>query len=359
MSTTKTLRINDSIVIVILILTFLLGSCKAPVKALLPNKYSSLFKTHPAGDISNYSLPNSWEDRIYPLDEIHKDFAVRMNLLDDFSEVPEPYPKMDKIHTLIQEIAKQDTDSIKRLKSMYIYGIYLCKNLGGTGISGFVYDKEIVRGGFILIDGEMISRTANDWITLKETSVFQKKDSSKLHISLTEENLNTVSGALDYILLHELGHIISQTDHFLPDQRDRFRDFTAFSFSSQDWIHEEKSVYDDSIFPERKQIIFYTANSQFSIPKDAETIYTNLEKTPFPTLYASQNPDDHFADSFVSYITIFHQKKNPILRLDLGEGKSRTFENGLVSGRSQRETIFFRTFFDQFFLKIYPNPYFF
>lgn len=330
-----------------LILIYFFGSCKAPVKPLLPNKYSSLFKTHPAGDISNYSLPNSWEDRIYPLDEVHKDFAIRMNLLDDFSQTPEPYSNMEKIHSLIKEISNQDSDSIRQLKSKYIYGIYLCKNLGGTGISGFVYDKEIVRGGFILIDGEMISRTANDWITLKESSVFQKKDSSKLRVTLTEENLSSVSGALDYILLHELGHIISQTDGFLPDQRDSFRDFTKFIFSSQDWIHEEKSIYDESIFPERNKIIFYSENSKYSIPQDAEIIYTNLEKTPFPTLYASQNPDDHFADSFVSYITIFHQNKHPILKIELSSGKFLTFENGMISRRSKREEDILKSFLNK------------
>lgn len=270
-----------------------------------------------------------------------------MNLLDDFSQTPEPYSNMEKIHSLMKEISNQDSDSIRQLKSKYIYGIYLCKNLGGTGISGFVYDKEIVRGGFILIDGEMISRTANDWITLKESSVFHKKDSSKLRMTLTDENLSSVSGALDYILLHELGHIISQTDRFLPDQRDSFRDFTAFSFSSQDWIHEEKSIYDTSIFPERNKIIFYSENSQFSILKDAEIIYTNLEKTPFPTLYASQNPDDHFADSFVSYVSIFYQKKHPILKIDLGAGKFLTFENGMLSGRSKREADILKSFLNK------------
>jgi len=319
--------------------------CKAPVKKLLPNKYSSLFKTHPAGEVTQYSLSGSWEDRVYQLDEVHKDFAHRMNLLDDFTQVPKPYPDMERIKSLVREIASLESQDMKKLKTKYIYGIYICQNLGGTGISGFVYDRDTIPGGFILIDGDMISRNANDWISLKESSVFQTQDSSKIRVLLTEEKDSKISGALDYILLHELGHIISQTEKFLPDQRDEYRDFTKFSFSSKDWINEETSMYDDTIFPERNTIVFYSHTSKLTIPEDAEKIYLNLEKTPFPTLYASQNPDDHFADSFVSFITTIQHKKNHIIKITYPDGTHKIFKNGMLTKRSNREISYFTSLF--------------
>jgi hypothetical protein len=319
--------------------------CKHPVKKLLPNKYSSLFKTHPAGDITQYSLSENWEDRVYQLDEVHKDFAHRMNLLDDYSQVPTPYPDFARIKTLVREIASEESQEIKKLRTKYIYGIYICKNLGGTGISGFVYDKDNIPGGFILIDGDMISRNANDWISLKESSVFQTQDSSKLRVLISEEENSKISGALDYILLHELGHIISQTEKILPDQRDEYRDFTKFSFSSKDWINEETSVYDENLFPERSKLFFYSKTSKLTIPNDAEKIYQNLEKTSFPTLYSSQNPDDHFADSFVSYITTILHKKDHIIKISYPDGTYKIFRNGMLTGRSKREVSFFTSLF--------------
>ena len=321
------------------------SSCKYPVKKLLPNKYSSLFKTHPAGDALQYPLSRNWEDRVYQLDEVHKDFAHRMNLLDDYSQIPRPYPDIEKIKSLVREIASLESQEMKEIKTKYIYGIYICKNLGGTGISGFVYNKDTIPGGFILIDGDMISRNANDWISLKESSVFQNQDSSKIKVLISEEENSKISGALDYILLHELGHIISQSEKILPDHRDEYRDFTKFSFSSKDWTNEETSVYDDRIFPERKKIVFYSKTSKLTIPNDAEKIYLNLEKTPFPTLYASQNPDDHFADSFVSYVTTIRDKKNHLIKITYPDGTSKIFKNGMLTGRSNREIFFFNTLF--------------
>ena len=319
--------------------------CKEPVKKLLPNKYSSLFKTHPAGDVAQYSLSGNWEDRVYQLDEVHKDFAHRLNLLDDFTQVPKPYIDMERIKSLAREIASFESQEIKKIKNKYIYGIYICQNLGGTGISGFVYDKDTIPGGFILIDGDMISRSTNDWISLKESSVFQTQDSSKIRVLLTEDDDSRISGALDYILLHELGHIISQTEKILPDQRDEYRDFTKYSFSSKDWINEETSVYDDTLFPERNTIVFYSNTSKLTIPNDAEKIYLNLEKTPFPTLYASQNPDDHFADSFVSFITTIQLKKNHIIKITYPNRTHKIFKNGMLTGRSKREISYFTSLF--------------
>lgn len=327
------------------ILLFCTTFCKEPVKKLLPNKYSSLFKTHPAGEVAQYSLSGNWEDRVYQLDEVHKDFAHRLNLLDDYSQVPNPYPDVERIKSLVREIASKESQEMKKLKSKYIYGIYICQNLGGTGISGFVYDKDTIPGGFILIDGDMISRNANDWMSLKESSVFQTQDSSKIRVLITEDNDSRISGALDYILLHEMGHIISQTEKILPDQRDEYRDFTKFSFSSKDWINEETSVYDDTLFPERKRIVFYSNSSKLTIPNDAEKIYQNLEKTPFPTLYASQNPDDHFADSFVSYITTIQLKKNHIIKITYPNGTHKIFKNGMLTRRSKREISYFTSLF--------------
>ncbi len=326
-----------------LLLLFLsLQNCKDSKKEQIENIYHTLFTTHKAGSKELYSNQKPWQERIYPLDEIHKDFIIQMNLLDNFKEIPTEYKNFSLILGLIQSIARKEDPIVYRIKEKNILAIYICSNLGGTGISGFVYDGEKVIGGYIIIDGDMIYKKANSWISYKESSVFQSKKDSSLEVTIADSEHNTEEYALNYILLHELGHILSQTLSVLPDQRNKYRNFSEFEFTKKIWYNEDVSVYDDTSFPQRNKILFYSDNSNFEIDSNAEEIYNSLEKTSFPTLYSAINPDDYFADSFVSYISIFIYKQPWKLLIKKKNGEVHTYENGMKSERSKKELVFMR-----------------
>ena len=305
------------------------------------NKYSEIFSTHPSGDLNLYDISKSWNNRIYPLDEVHKDYVLKMNQLDGFSESPTSYKKMNEIRKVFQKISIEEPIELKRIKNKYIYGIYIVSNLGGTGLTGFIFDGRKSMGGFILIDGDLISRKANQWITAKESSVFQEALNSKINIKIASNKDNTIETAMEYILLHELGHIIAQSMNILPDQRDKYRKFDEFEFSKKVWIDEENSIYDESIFRIRKELQFYDDESIFFIDKDSLTIYNQLEKTSFPTLYSAMNPDDHFAESFVSYIHLYLYKHPWELQIDTPK-LDLFFKNGITLARCSREKEFIK-----------------
>ena len=62
-----------------------LQNCKNSKNDQKENIYHNLFTTHKAGNKELYSTQKPWQERIYPLDEVHKDFILQMNLLDNFT----------------------------------------------------------------------------------------------------------------------------------------------------------------------------------------------------------------------------------------------------------------------------------
>lgn len=302
---------------------------------IVTNKYHKLMSSHPSGAANLYSKEHTWEKRIFPIDEVHRDYVVQLNNLDGFSESPKPYKRIEEIKKSFLKISAREPNELKILKNNNIYAIYICSELGGTGVTGFVRDENKTLGGFVILDGEKLQKKANDWISAKESSVFQESKKSRVSIRIADKKNNTPEGAIEYILLHELGHIISQKYGILPDQGDRNRDFSKYEFSKEDWIDEEHSKH-DSVFPNRKYIQFYDEDPDYFLGFDGGRIYAELEKTPFPTLYASQNPDDHFAESFVSYVHLFLYKHPWELELKTPKGIKR-LPNGLSSNRSRRE----------------------
>lgn len=285
------------------IFVFLGFGCKR--KAFDKNEYAQLLREHPATDIRNYpQRQGKWTDRVYNLDNDRSSYIRKLNEIDGFTEVPVISSSMTEMKQKVEVITKSFHPKINNLFDKYLYGIYFCEKLGGTGVTGFIYDNSTgdPLGGFIVIDSQVIQKKANDWITYKERSAFGISEIS-LNLKIENEIGDTVENALRYILLHEMGHVISNTLRITPDLRDVNSDYRKFPFFDQAWTSMEKSIYDKEIFPLRPSIKFYGLKADLlNLDQDWNQIYPKLEKTNFPTLYGATNALDHFAESFVSYV---------------------------------------------------------
>jgi hypothetical protein len=332
----------------VFLILFILISCLSkkdsdPQESKTPiNPYHELIYAHEAKNPELYDLSKSWEERAYNLDEIHKDYIIQMNKIDDFPDIPYRTKIINPLKRALKNIAAKEPLSLKQLKNKYIYGIYFCEKMGGTGLTGLVYSKDKkILGGYILLDANLMKMKGNDWITYKENSVFQE-GLQKLKIKIEDPKNNTEESTLNYILLHELGHIISFANNLLPDQGNKYRDYENYPFSKKDWKQENISIWDKQ-FPQRSKIHFYYGDK---IPNsEMISVYQNLEKTPFPTLYAAINANDHFAESFVSYVHIYLYKKPWILTISQDNQIIYQMENGIVQERSKRE----REYIEQLF----------
>ncbi|MDV6237473.1 hypothetical protein CH379_017705 [Leptospira ellisii] len=301
------------------------------------NPYANLFTEHEVTKAERYSETGTWETRISALDSAERDFIRELNKIDGFEDSPEPETDPEPWKDRLRTVRSRLPESVNSILDRSLLKVILCRNLGGTGVTGFVYDKNGPVGGIVFLDSGMLNRNANDWITRKENSAFRSRG-IELSVEIEKKTENDVEAALEYILLHELGHIISVQRKIVPDFRNRNRDFSGFEFSSGIWSTETASFFDPE-FPQRKRIKFY-AEQPLDLASDWESIYPILFSTPFPTLYSAMNGDDFFAESFVSYVHTILQKK--IWRLTIRQNGKKTFvmENGISERRCKKQKEF-------------------
>ena len=214
---------------------------------------------------------------------------------------------------------------VKSLVAQKLVGVYLVRDLGGTGFTDYVHGGWLSRdAGFVVLDIDvLIKQSANAWATWKENTPFRADAAFKLEAQIEAEDGDNRKNAIQYILLHELGHIISIGENIHPrwDRPPSSLNEFPFAVLSWQWDTAKKkyaSRYDDLIFRERPDVRYYfgpTISARRILP-----LYTALQDTNFPTLYAATHPGDDFAESFVSYVHTVLQKRPWEIRL-FSEGK--------------------------------------
>lgn len=217
--------------------------------------------------------------------------------------IPEDFLK--DVHDAVAGLPVQ----VKRLIERKLAGIYFLKDLGGTGYTDYI-DGGLFgpNSGFIVLDIDVLSKsTANNWATWKERTPFNSDPEYRLDAVIEPNGQDSRKNAIQYILLHELGHILSIGEKFHPPwgpqnnkiSLDRYP-FTRLSWETGNKNDHRYTSRFEKQFPLRKDVVYY-----FGPLLNADqmvTVYEQLKETKFPTLYAATSPADDFAESFVSYV---------------------------------------------------------
>ncbi|WP_341865140.1 hypothetical protein [Leptospira neocaledonica] len=324
---------------VVFILIFeIFYSCKE--EAGDPNPYADVLSSSPLSKMENYVGLESedWASKIFNLDKHALNYVKELNRVDGFTESPSPMKDLNIFKTTLLDALNSQTGTVATLLKKKLFRIYVCENLGGSAVSGIIRKDGKSVGGFVILDANTLNRNANDWISYKENSTFQKGN-TKIRIRIEEEKQNTKANALRYILLHEFGHIISETEKIGPSFFSSKRSFANFEFYQGVWKSEKVSYLDDSVFTIRPQIHFYSES--LPLEDNWEKIYPILSQTPLPTLYSATNADDFFADSFVSYVHVVLEKKPWELEILKNNKPIFKMENGIRNDslQSQRKII--------------------
>ncbi len=185
-------------------------------------------------------------------------------------------------------------------------GIYFVEGLGSSGFTELVQDDsgKPVAAFVVLDSGELTGRRANQWATWKESTPFTG-DSAKLEVAIEDKAANTTAGAVQYILLHELGHVTAVGRRLDPIWITPTREIGRaedFPFFAQSWrVRDERivSLFDDQ-FILRSDVVYYLG-ARLDASRMIDT-YTQLAATNFPTLYAATSYSDDFAESFANYV---------------------------------------------------------
>ena len=231
------------------------------------------------------------------------------NFANGFSEKPRASALEDDFVADVRGAIADMPPAVQRVFGDTFAGVWFVDELGGTGYTDMFRDgdgKPV--GGFVVLDAAVLNRfTANAWATWKENTPFKPAGGWALEARIEDAAQDDRRGAIRYILLHELGHVLSINRGVHPRWDMAPKDVPAtesFPFFELSWtIDRKESRYAstfDRDFPMRRSIVYYLGAKLAA--SDMTGAYASLGRTNFPTLYAATSPGDDFAESFVSYV---------------------------------------------------------
>lgn len=212
--------------------------------------------------------------------------------------------------------------SVQALLDGVLLGVRYARQLGSSAISDIVVSGEgVIVGVVVALDVDAFeSRTANAWATWKENTPFAPEEGYRLNAQIALPGDDNRQGALQYLLLHEFGHVLSAGRNLLHDwwlDAQSLRDAGEYHYLPLAWrIDAEKRVVPlvGNDFALRGNIVYYHgARMQGSQMMDA---YRQLQSANFATLYAATSVHEDFAESFASYVHAVLLGKPQAIRIE-------------------------------------------
>jgi hypothetical protein len=271
-----------------------------------------------------------WQDKlnlplskkVYLANQELRDYLYMENKILGYTDKPRVVGKdLNYMVPLVQKVLDGLPSIIKDKLDNRFAGIALLENFGGTGYTTTIQNTALkIMGSYILLDPRNLQRKANEWNDWKENSPF-KPGAFKLITQLQKKEKNTIEKAVEYILLHEIGHVFAN-NYTLTEPWEDTIEFARYygkpDYAKLSWNKDKKKYTPKDKIRDLDKVLYY-----FGAKLDSEAmvnVYEDLEKSSFPTLYAATYIGDDFADSFVNYIHV-NILKNPWKIEILKEGK--------------------------------------
>lgn len=268
-------------------------------------------KAHPAKTAAFWksALARPVAERLGPAPGALVEFLQLDNRYNGFVENPRPSRLAEDFLRDVRGAVADLPPAVRRVLGHTFAGVWFVDDLGGTGFTDMFLDGDgRAVGGYIVLDAAVLRRfTANAWATWKEGTPFRPAPGWKLEARIEEARSDDRRGAIRYILLHELGHVLAINRDVHPSWNLAPKDVPAgarFPFFELSWsIDAREGRYVsrfDAGFPKRRSVVYYQGAKLDAA--DMAPVYATLANTNFPTLYAATSPGDDFAESFVSYV---------------------------------------------------------
>ena len=301
--------------------TAMLLLAAAPLQAAFPRLCTAADAACMKRDIRNHAarrletwkadLARPLDTRVGPAPPVLIDYLTLDNTNQGFTQRPRPSTPepafMNDVKAAIAELPPQ----VWRLFADRLVGIYFVADLGGTGYTDVVKDAAgNPVAAYIVLDAAVLRPlTANGWATWKEGTPFKPRPDTSLAARIETAAGDNRKNAIQYILLHELGHVLSIGGAIHPPWELEPKDVPASAshpFFDLSWTIDRRANryawLREGDFPQRRNLVYYFGAKLAA--GDMVPTYANLEKTNFPSLYAATQPADDFADSFASYVHV-------------------------------------------------------
>lgn len=216
-------------------------------------------------------------------------------------------PLLALIRQALQEMPPAVT---ARLQDNFL-GVYFANGVGSSAITDIVVSPQSEFLGLIVVlDIEALQHDgANAWASWRERSPFDQSASVTLAMQIAHEDDDNLLHAIQFLLLHELGHALSAGRRFhpdwwsgLPDQR-RADDYSFLPISWE--IDDTRRIVPlpGNDFPLRASVSHYDGDTRLPAGYIPD-IYRALKRSGFPTLYAASSVHEDFAESFACHVHV-------------------------------------------------------
>lgn len=295
-------------------------------------------------------------ERIVALPDEVRDFVQRVNVASGLAAVPAAFDLAAQpgaalcadVATALRGLPASVLDAVAPL----LLGVCLGRGIGSSGVTDIVADARDGRilGCIVLLDVDCFeAHTANSWATWKENLPFVIGADFSLDVTIANPAQDTRAHAMQFLLLHELAHVITAACDFLPRW---WEPLTAsaqtYSYLDLSWRINAQGRFSPAAgkdFELRGMVDFYGANK---LRNDAlVTAYTGLEGSDFPSLYGATNPYDDFAECFASYVHSEMMGRPYVLRIDFDGVPQATMDNFWDSPRSNAKRAFMQALFGE------------
>lgn len=221
-------------------------------------------------------------------------------------------------------------EAVRKPLGQKLAGIYFVEDIGGTGFTDEITNPGGRLGVIVLDPTVLMAYKANAWATWKDNTPFRRDPEWHLVERIEDDARDDDIGAIQYILLHEIAHVLSIGSNAHPSwtrSPSEAGPASAFPFFSLSWRVKGDAYVStfDPVFPQRKDVAYY-----FGAKLDGDQMkatYDALEKTAFPTLYAATHPGDDFAESLANYVHVVMMKKPFEIRISKGRDVVKTYRS--------------------------------
>ena len=272
---------------------------------------------HPAKQSSFWREPlaRPVRDRIGPGSPALVEFLVLDVVANDYPNKPRASTVDPTFLADVRKAFDGIPETVRKLLDARLAGIYFVDDIGGTGFTDSTSDEKV---GFIVLDPTVLARqTANAWATWKDNTPFRPDPEYRLETRIEDRARDDRVHAIQFILLHEIGHVLSIGAKVHPSWTQPPTDAGPgkFYFFDLSWTVEGGKYASkfDAAFPKRRDVRFYFGAKLDA--SDMRAVYDALEQTSFPTLYAATHPADDFAESFASYVHVTMMGRDHEVRL--------------------------------------------
>ena len=256
------------------------------------------------------------EQRVGPAPQEVREFLLLDNRVHGYPERPRASTVTKEFHDEVVAALAGLPTPVKRRLGDRLAGVLFLDEFGGTGFTDSIADDAGGKGrAFMVLDPTVLAkRTANAWATWKESTPFKPDGRYQLRATIEKPADDTRRQAIQYIVLHELGHVLAVGEDFGPDWNLKASEVppdARYPFFDLSWSVDRTGNRYESRFekelPERSNVVYYWGAK---LPASAmASVYEHLEQTNFPTLYAATHPSDDFAESFASYVHVVMMRK--------------------------------------------------